>query len=63
VKAAAKLVLPDVLFLTLLHKKCIGRYPRSIRPAMINEDILQRNLRPDPRYMRLTDNPANLGTG
>ncbi|WP_241023955.1 ATP-grasp fold amidoligase family protein [Burkholderia sp. Ac-20365] len=54
-KEKAKLILPDTLFLSLLHRKCIGRYPRLVHPATFNEKILQRNLRPDPRYVRLTD--------
>ncbi|CAG9231756.1 conserved hypothetical protein [Paraburkholderia sabiae] len=57
-KEKAKLMLPDPLFLSLLHRKCIGRYPRLIHPATFNEKILQRNLRPDPRYVRLTDKLA-----
>ncbi|MFM0021148.1 ATP-grasp fold amidoligase family protein [Paraburkholderia azotifigens] len=55
IKEKAKSILPDTLFLSLLHRKCIGRYPRLARPATFNEKILQRNLRPDPRYVRLTD--------
>lgn len=54
-KEKVKLMLPDTLFLSLLHRKCIGRYPRLSNPATFNEKILQRNLRPDPRYVRLTD--------
>ncbi|HEX7909380.1 MAG TPA: ATP-grasp fold amidoligase family protein [Paraburkholderia sp.] len=54
-KEAAKCMLPDSVFLTLLHHKCIGRYPNLLRPATFNEKILQRNLRPDPRYIGLTD--------
>ncbi|MFL9964476.1 ATP-grasp fold amidoligase family protein [Paraburkholderia sediminicola] len=54
-KEAAKSVLPDALFLSLLHHKCIGRYPNLLRPATFNEKILQRSLRPDPRYINLTD--------
>ncbi len=54
-KEKVKLMLPDPLFLSLLHRKCIGRYPRLVHPATFNEKILQRNLRPDPRYVRLTD--------
>ncbi|SIT37285.1 conserved hypothetical protein [Paraburkholderia piptadeniae] len=57
-KEAAKQVLPDALFLSLLHKKCIGRYPKLIHPTTFNEQILQRNLRPDPRYVPLTDKIA-----
>ncbi|MGF6963599.1 hypothetical protein OKW43_000604 [Paraburkholderia sp. WC7.3g] len=55
VKEAAKTLLPDALFLSLLHHKCIGRYPNLIRPVTFNEKILQRNLHPDPRYIALTD--------
>ncbi len=54
-KEKAKAMLPDSLFVSLLHKKRIGRYPRLRQPATFNEKILQRNLRPDPRYVRLTD--------
>jgi hypothetical protein len=55
IKETAKSLLPDALFLSLLHHKCIGRYPNLIRPVTFNEKILQRNLRPDPRYIGLTD--------
>ncbi|HEY2024051.1 ATP-grasp fold amidoligase family protein [Paraburkholderia sp.] len=55
IKEAAKTLLPDTLFVSLLHHKCIGRYPNLIRPVTFNEKILQRNLRPDPRYIHLTD--------
>jgi hypothetical protein len=55
IKDAAKTLLPDALFLSLLHHKCIGRYPNLIKPVTFNEKILQRNLHPDPRYIDLTD--------
>ncbi|WP_233806532.1 ATP-grasp fold amidoligase family protein [Paraburkholderia sp. HP33-1] len=55
IKEAAKTLLPDALFLSLLHHKCIGRYPHLIRPVTFNEKILQRNLHPDPRYVCLSD--------
>ncbi|WP_174642004.1 ATP-grasp fold amidoligase family protein [Paraburkholderia ribeironis] len=55
IKEAAKTLLPDSIFLSLLHHKCIGRYPHLIHPVTFNEKILQRNLRPDPRYIALTD--------
>jgi hypothetical protein len=55
IKEAAKSMLPDSLFLSLLHHKCIGRYPNLVRPVTFNEKILQRSLRPDPRYIGLTD--------
>jgi hypothetical protein len=50
-----KSLLPDYLFLILFHRKQIGRYPRLRRPETFNEMILQRNLRPDPRFAGLTD--------
>jgi len=55
IKEAAKSLLPDSIFVSLLHHKCIGRYPNLLRPATFNEKILQRNLRPDPRYIDLAD--------
>jgi hypothetical protein len=55
IKETAKSLLPDSLFLSLLHHKCIGRYPHLVHPVTFNEKILQRNLRPDPRYIGLTD--------
>jgi hypothetical protein len=55
IKEAAKSMLPDSLFLSLLHHKCIGRYPNLARPVTFNEKILQRSLRPDPRFIGLTD--------
>ncbi|CAB3785311.1 D-inositol-3-phosphate glycosyltransferase [Paraburkholderia fynbosensis] len=57
-KEAGKSLLPDALFLRLLHKKCIGRFPRLRKPITFNEQILQRNLRPDPRYAVLSDKLA-----
>jgi hypothetical protein len=55
IKEAAKTLLPDSIFLSLLHHKRIGRYPHLIHPVTFNERILQRSLRPDPRYVALTD--------
>lgn len=57
-KEAGKSLLPDTLFLRLLHKKCIGRFPQLRNPVTFNEQILQRNLRPDPRYAVLSDKLA-----
>jgi hypothetical protein len=54
-KENMKALLPDTIFLSLLHKKEIGRFPNLIRPRTFNEHILMRNLRPDPRYAALTD--------
>jgi TupA-like ATPgrasp len=50
-----KSLLPDPVFLFLFHHKQIGRYPRLKHPKTFNEMILQRNLRPDPRFAGLTD--------
>jgi hypothetical protein len=58
IKEAAKTMLPDSVFLSLLHHKCIGRYPNLLHPVAFNEKILQRSLRPDPRYFNLTDKLA-----
>jgi hypothetical protein len=55
IKEAAKSLLPDAAFLYLLHRKCVGRYPNLTRPTTFNEKILQRNLRPDPRFAGLAD--------
>ncbi|CAB3776331.1 hypothetical protein LMG28614_00193 [Paraburkholderia ultramafica] len=55
IKEAAKSMLPDSIFLSLLHHRLIGRYPNLICPATFNEKILQRSLNPDPRYIDLTD--------
>lgn len=60
-KEASKSLLPDALFLGLLHKKCVGRFPSLRNPVTFNEQILQRNLRPDPRYAQLTDKLAARG--
>ncbi|MPW23244.1 hypothetical protein GCT13_42415 [Paraburkholderia sp. CNPSo 3157] len=54
-KDKAKSLLPDILFLSLLHRKEIGRFPNLIRPRTFNEQILRRSLKPDPRYAPLTD--------
>jgi hypothetical protein len=55
IRNAAKSMLPDALFLSLLHHKRIGRYPNLIRPTTFNEKILLRSLRSDPRYVTLAD--------
>lgn len=57
-KDSAKQLLPDAIFLSLLHRKHIGRFPKLFRPTTFNEKILQRSLRPDPRYGPLTDKLA-----
>lgn len=54
-KDSAKQLLPDAIFLSLLHRKHVGRFPRLLRPTTFNEKILRRSLRPDPRYRALTD--------
>ena len=57
-KDRAKSLLPDALFLALLHRKEVGRFPNLLRPRTFNEHILVRSLRPDPRYATLTDKLA-----
>ncbi|WP_238812801.1 ATP-grasp fold amidoligase family protein [Paraburkholderia sp. SG-MS1] len=57
-KEQIKALLPDPLFLSLLHRKLVGRYPNLRRPRTFNEHILLRSLRPDPRYAALTDKVA-----
>jgi hypothetical protein len=54
-KEQMKALLPDLIFLSLLHRKLVGRYPNLRRPRTFNEHILMRNLKPDPRYAALTD--------
>ncbi|CAB3807806.1 hypothetical protein LMG27177_06416 [Paraburkholderia fynbosensis] len=57
-KDSAKQLIPDPIFLSLLHRKHIGRFPNLLHPKTFNEKILQRSLRPDPRYGALTDKLA-----
>jgi hypothetical protein len=57
-KDIAKSTLPDSIFLSLLHRKYVGRFPNLIRPSTFNEKILLRSLKPDPRYAMLTDKLA-----
>jgi hypothetical protein len=57
-KEQMKTLLPDLLFLSLLHRKLVGRYPNLRRPRTFNEHILMRSLKPDPRYAALTDKIA-----
>jgi hypothetical protein len=54
-KEAAKSMLPAPVFLSLLHRKYIGRYPNLLHPTTFNEKILQKSLRPDPWLTELTD--------
>lgn len=58
IKEHAKDLLPDFLFLLLLHRKEVGRFPNLIKPRTFNERILRRNLQPDPRFAPLTDKLA-----
>ena len=57
-KDLAKSTLPDSIFLSLLHRKYVGRFPNLIRPSTFNERILLRSLKPDARYAMLTDKLA-----
>ncbi|WP_042292519.1 ATP-grasp fold amidoligase family protein [Paraburkholderia mimosarum] len=54
IKGAAVLM-PDEWYLTLSHRRSIGRFPQMKRPTTFNEIILTRCLRPDPRWTTLTD--------
>jgi len=47
--------LPDNLFLSIYHRRRIGRFPRMRNPTTFNEKILHRCLNPDPRYGDLSD--------
>lgn len=58
IRDKAKALLPDAFFLSLLHRKEVGRFPNLLWPRTFNEHILRRNLRPDPRYAALTDKLA-----
>ncbi|WP_250536703.1 ATP-grasp fold amidoligase family protein [Caballeronia sp. AZ10_KS36] len=51
----AKAWLPDSVFLSLLHRHNVGRFPNMWNPRTFNEKILHRCLYPDPRYIDLTD--------
>lgn len=57
-KEQMKALLPDLIFLSLLHRKLVGRYPNLRQPRTFNERILVRSLKPDPRYAALTDKIA-----
>ncbi len=57
-KDGAKQLLPDAVFLSLLHRRHTGRFPKLFRPSTFNEKILQRSLRPDPLYSQLADKLA-----
>ena len=47
--------LPDNVFLSIFHRRRIGRFPNLRHPTTYNEKILQRCLYPDPRYVDLSD--------
>jgi hypothetical protein len=53
-----KRLLPDYVFLYLSHRRRVGRFPHLVQPRTFNEMILQRCMRPDPRYAQLTDKLA-----
>ncbi|MDR5857703.1 ATP-grasp fold amidoligase family protein [Caballeronia sp. LZ062] len=55
---SAKACLPDELFLSVVHRRRIGRFPNLRHPATFNEHILRRCLSPDPRYVKLSDKLA-----
>lgn len=47
--------LPDNLYLSIYHRRRIGRFPKLRNPTTFNEKILRRCLDPDPRFGDLTD--------
>jgi hypothetical protein len=47
--------LPDNLYLTIYHRRRIGRFPKLRNPTTFNEKILRRCLEPDPRFGDLSD--------
>jgi hypothetical protein len=51
----AKGLLPDYVYLSMHHRKKVGRFPNLMKPTTYNEKILYRCLHPDPRYADLTD--------
>jgi hypothetical protein len=50
-----KYFLPDYIYLLLLHRRLIGRFPNLKRPKAFNEMILLRSLRPATQWIELTD--------
>ncbi|WP_250866717.1 ATP-grasp fold amidoligase family protein [Caballeronia sp. INSB1] len=52
---SVKELLPDNLYLTLYHRRRIGRFPKMRNPTTFNEKILRRCLEPDPRFGDLSD--------
>ncbi|SPB18942.1 hypothetical protein NOV72_06147 [Caballeronia novacaledonica] len=48
-------LLPDNLYLSIYHRRRIGRFPKMRNPTTFNEKILRRCLEPDPRFGDLTD--------
>ncbi|VXC70178.1 conserved hypothetical protein [Burkholderia sp. 8Y] len=55
---SAKAFLSDELFLSVMHRRRIGRFPNLRHPVTFNEQILRRCLSPDPRYVKLSDKLA-----
>jgi hypothetical protein len=50
-----KYFLPDYVYLLLLHRRLIGRFPNLKRPTAFNELILLRSLRPATQWIELAD--------
>jgi hypothetical protein len=55
---SAKACLSDELFLSLVHRRRIGRFPNLLNPVTFNEQMLRRCLEPDRRYVKLSDKLA-----
>ncbi|MFM0049702.1 ATP-grasp fold amidoligase family protein [Caballeronia grimmiae] len=47
--------LPDRVFLSIAHRRKVGRFPNISHPKTFNEKILHRCLYPDARFVDLTD--------
>jgi hypothetical protein len=55
---SAKGWLPDSVYLSIYHRRKVGRFPNLKAPRTFNEKILRRCLNPDPRFAHLTDKLA-----
>jgi hypothetical protein len=56
--AALMNYLPDSVFLSIEHRRKVGRFPNIRKPKTFNEKILHRCLYPDSRFVPLTDKIA-----
>jgi hypothetical protein len=54
-KGRVKDLLPDAMFLSLSHRRKVGRFPNVEHPLTFNEKILHRCLHPDPCFAHFAD--------